>query len=49
MDVAGLLEGYRKLRRLASDPDLIIPGHDPWAMDVFPKAIANDDLIVRLA
>ncbi len=49
MDVASLLEGYRKLRRLASDPDLIIPGHDPWAMDAFPKAVADDDLIVRLA
>ena len=48
-DVGGLLEGYRKLRRLASHPDLIVPGHAPWAMTAFPKALADDGLIVRLA
>lgn len=48
-NVAGLLEGYRKLRQLSSSPDLVIPGHDPWTMAAFPKCIPEDELIVRLA
>lgn len=48
-DVGGLLEGYRRLRALASSPELIIPGHDPWAMQAFPRSVPGDDLIVRLA
>lgn len=48
-DVAGLLEGYRKLRQMSSSPDLVIPGHDPWTMMTFPKSIPGDELIVRLA
>lgn len=49
VDVAGLLEGYERLRRLASNPELIIPGHDPWVMQAFPMAADDDKLIVRLA
>lgn len=48
-NVAGLLEGYRKLRQLSSSPDLVIPGHDPWTMAAFQKCIPGDELIVRLA
>lgn len=48
-DVPGLLEGYRKLRRLASHPDMIIPGHDPRVMDTNPTVPEGDGLIVRLA
>ncbi len=48
-DVGGLLEGYRRLRALASSADLIIPSHDPWAMQSFPTCVPGDELIVRLA
>jgi glyoxylase-like metal-dependent hydrolase (beta-lactamase superfamily II) len=35
-DVAAMLEGHRTLRRLADQPDLVIPGHDPLVLQRFP-------------
>ena len=39
-DVAEMLAGFRKLRRLATSPDHIIPGHDPKVMERYPAASA---------
>lgn len=47
-DVPGLMEGYDKLRRLATSTGLIIPGHDPAVLSDFPPARSDDPLIARL-
>jgi glyoxylase-like metal-dependent hydrolase (beta-lactamase superfamily II) len=36
LDVAAMMEGHRKLARLASSPAHIIPGHDPLVMARYP-------------
>lgn len=36
--VGDLLQGYRKLRKLADSPSHIVPGHDPLVMDRYPPA-----------
>ena len=36
--VAGALQAFADVRSLASDPGLIIPGHDPAVLDRFPDA-----------
>jgi len=46
VDVQNMLDGFDTLERLASHPDLIIPGHDPLVRDYFPQDIA--DHITRL-
>ncbi|WP_298433966.1 N-acyl homoserine lactonase family protein [uncultured Jannaschia sp.] len=35
-DLTEMLDGFATLGRLASGPDLIVPGHDPIVRDVFP-------------
>jgi glyoxylase-like metal-dependent hydrolase (beta-lactamase superfamily II) len=37
-DVAEVLEGFDTLKRLASSPDHIVPGHDPLVMERYPAA-----------
>ena len=37
-DAGGLIETYARLRALASDERLVIPGHDPVVMNLFPAA-----------
>ncbi|MBU2533416.1 MAG: N-acyl homoserine lactonase family protein [Alphaproteobacteria bacterium] len=41
-----LLEGYRKVRRLAPSDDHIIPGHDPEVLKRYPAASAELEGIV---
>ncbi|UWQ20627.1 N-acyl homoserine lactonase family protein [Jannaschia sp. W003] len=36
VDVADMLAGFDTLRRLASRPELIVPGHDPLVRSLFP-------------
>jgi glyoxylase-like metal-dependent hydrolase (beta-lactamase superfamily II) len=44
-----MLEGFNTLRRLATSPRHIIPGHDPLVMDRYPVARPGmEDWIVRL-
>jgi len=38
LDVGEWYSGIEKVRKLASSPNLIIPGHDPLNMERFPKA-----------
>jgi len=47
-NVAELLEGYGKLRKLASSRALIIPGHDPGVMTAFPPSSLGETFAVRL-
>jgi glyoxylase-like metal-dependent hydrolase (beta-lactamase superfamily II) len=44
-----MLEGYDTLRRLASTPDAIVPGHDPLVRARYPLAgLGLDGIAVRL-
>jgi hypothetical protein len=44
-----MLDGFNTLRRLATSPKHIIPGHDPLVMARYPAARAGmEDWIVRL-
>lgn len=46
--VSDMLEGYATMKRLASSPDHIIPGHDPEVLKCYPAALSGVDDIVRL-
>jgi glyoxylase-like metal-dependent hydrolase (beta-lactamase superfamily II) len=47
--VDALLEGYATLRRLASSPAHIVPGHDPLVLRRYPAARpGTEGWIVRL-
>jgi len=48
-NLGDLLEGYRTLRKLASSPRHVIPGHDPLVIERYPAASdATDGWIARL-
>ena len=48
-NVADMLEGYEKLRRLASSREHIVPGHDPLVLRRYPAAKPGlETSIVRL-
>jgi glyoxylase-like metal-dependent hydrolase (beta-lactamase superfamily II) len=48
-NVADVLEGYESLKRLASSPDHIVPGHDPEVARRYPAARTGlEQLAVRL-
>lgn len=36
-DLPGTYEAFRRLRELASAPELIVPGHDPLVLDRLRK------------
>lgn len=40
VDLQDMLDGFDTLRRLASAPELIVPGHDPLVRAYFPQAVA---------
>jgi glyoxylase-like metal-dependent hydrolase (beta-lactamase superfamily II) len=49
VDVAATLDGFARLRQLASEPGLVIPGHDPLIMERFPAAsAAAEGIVARL-
>jgi glyoxylase-like metal-dependent hydrolase (beta-lactamase superfamily II) len=48
VDVEDMLAGFATLRRLASAPGLIVPGHDPLVRALFPPAFAGEPGILRL-
>lgn len=41
VDLQDMLDGFDTLERLASRPDLIVPGHDPLVRDYFPSDLAS--------
>jgi hypothetical protein len=48
-NVAEVVEGYARLRRLASSVDHVIPGHDPIVLARYPAAKPGlDGWAVRL-
>ncbi len=48
-NVGDMLEGHQRCYDLASDPRLVIPGHDPKVFDRFPAADTGlDGIAVRL-
>ncbi|WP_299280957.1 N-acyl homoserine lactonase family protein [uncultured Tateyamaria sp.] len=46
VDLQDMLDGFDTLRKLASAPELIVPGHDPLVRQYFGSAMA--DHIIRL-
>jgi glyoxylase-like metal-dependent hydrolase (beta-lactamase superfamily II) len=48
-NIGDVLEGYRKVTRLADSPQHIIPGHDPLVMQRYPAASSDlEGIAVRL-
>lgn len=48
-NLADMLEGYETLRRLASSPSHIVPGHDPLVLRRYPPAKPGlEEIAVRL-
>ena len=47
-NVAEMLEGFARMRALASSPDHIVPGHDPLVLDLYPRSRPDVDDIDRL-
>jgi glyoxylase-like metal-dependent hydrolase (beta-lactamase superfamily II) len=48
-DVGAMLEGFRRLERLAASPRHVIPGHDPLVMARYPSPSADlEDVVARL-
>ncbi|MEM9797396.1 MAG: N-acyl homoserine lactonase family protein [Pseudomonadota bacterium] len=41
VDLQEMLDGFATLRKLASRPELIVPGHDPIVREIFPKEDAE--------
>lgn len=41
VDLEIMMRGFETLERLASRPELIIPGHDPLVTRIFPKGVAD--------
>ena len=49
VDLAGALEGYDKLRRMADSPKHVVPGHDPLVMARYPAVSKElEGIAVRL-
>ncbi len=42
LHIGDMLEGHKKVARLADSPDHVVPGHDPKVMDLYPPP--SDDL-----
>jgi len=43
-----VLEGYDALRRLASSPAHVVPGHDPLVMQRYPAVAGLEGIVARL-
>lgn len=46
VDLDDMLEGFRTIRRLASNDRLVVPGHDPLVRDLFP--VHGPEHVIRL-
>jgi len=48
-DVGAMVQGFGRLRELASSADAIVPGHDPLVLERYPPAAEGlDGIAVRL-
>lgn len=43
-----MLDAFRTMRRLADDPDCIVPGHDPQVFDRYPAVDGQAGAVIRL-
>jgi glyoxylase-like metal-dependent hydrolase (beta-lactamase superfamily II) len=48
VDVAAMMESWRKLARLTGDEKRIVPGHDPLVMQRYPRLAVADVEAVML-
>ena len=49
-NVGDMLEGFTRLKRLASSPQHVVPGHDPLVMRRYPAPKPElEGIAVRLA
>lgn len=49
-NIGDMVEGWRRLKELASAPELVVPGHDPLVLDRFPPARPDlAGVVARLA
>jgi hypothetical protein len=48
VDVPEMVDGWETMKKLASGPDHIIPGHDPMVLSRYQATDAGPDGIVRL-
>jgi glyoxylase-like metal-dependent hydrolase (beta-lactamase superfamily II) len=49
IDVAKMVDGWRRLRELASAPQHVVPGHDPLVMQRYRAPSAElEGIVVRL-
>jgi len=46
--VADAIEGFAAVRKLASDPQGVIPGHDPLVMSRYPAVPGLEGIVARL-
>ena len=47
-NIADMLDGFRRLRELASSEDHVVPGHDPLVLARYPAAREGLESVVRL-
>jgi glyoxylase-like metal-dependent hydrolase (beta-lactamase superfamily II) len=48
-NVAEVVEGYERLKKLAASPNHVVPGHDPLVLSRYPAAKAGlEGWVVRL-
>jgi glyoxylase-like metal-dependent hydrolase (beta-lactamase superfamily II) len=47
-DLPGMLEGYRRINRLAGTRDLVIPGHDARVTKAYPSVPGLEGTVMRL-
>jgi glyoxylase-like metal-dependent hydrolase (beta-lactamase superfamily II) len=47
LNLAAMLDGFKRIQTLAGAPGLVVPGHDPLVFDYFPRA-DGVDFAVRL-
>ena len=47
-DLPGMLEGYRRIKRLAASRDLIVPGHDQRVTRGYPAVVGLEGQVFRL-
>ncbi len=45
-DLAAVLEGYRRLRELAGEDGVILPGHDPAVLTDWPAYRGNSEVVM---
>ncbi|MEK9673272.1 MAG: N-acyl homoserine lactonase family protein [Rhodospirillaceae bacterium] len=49
LHIGDMMEGHRKVERLAQMPDHVIPGHDPRVMELYPAPSTDlDGIVARL-